>query len=113
MRAEVDLENKDGHLLPGMYGQVTLSLQRIIDAHTIPATALYSRKGENYIILVKDGLARRQMVRIRYDDGREVEVSKLIDGREVALSASDEVIVSNKGELGDGQRVRPAPLAGH
>jgi hypothetical protein len=79
----------------------------------VPATALYSRKGENYIILVRDGVAQRQKVRIRYDDGREVEVVKLIDGQEVPLSESDEVVVSNKGELAEGQRVKTTPIAWH
>jgi RND family efflux transporter MFP subunit len=112
MRAELDLDNRDRRLLPGMYGQVTLSLQKIPDAHAILATALYSRKGDNYIILVQDGVAHRQLVRIRYDDGREVEVVKLIDGREVPLDGSDEVVVSNKGEIAEGQRVRTTPANG-
>jgi RND family efflux transporter MFP subunit len=106
MRAEIDLENPDHRLLPGMYGQVTLALQRISNAMVIPATALYSRKGENFIILVRDGAAHRQLVRVRYDDGREVEVVKLIDGQEVALNESDEVVISNKGEIAEGQHVR-------
>jgi RND family efflux transporter MFP subunit len=112
MQAEIDLDNRDRQLLPGMYGQVTLSLQKIPDSQAIPATALYSRKGENYIILVRDGVAHRQLVRIRYDDGREVEVVKLIDGREVPLDGSDEVVVSNKGEIAEGQRVRTIPANG-
>jgi RND family efflux transporter MFP subunit len=112
MRVEVDLPNADHKLLPGMYGHMTLTLQTIPDARAIPATAVYSRGGENYIIQVENGRARRQRVRIRYDDGHEVEVVKLVNGRETPLDGSEELVVSNKGELRDGQRVRPTPVNG-
>jgi RND family efflux transporter MFP subunit len=105
MQVEIDMDNRDHKLMPGMYGQVALTLQKIPNAQAIPATALYSRRGESYIILVKDGIAHRQLVRVRYDDGREVEVVKLTDGNELPLDPTDEVIVSNKGEIADGQRV--------
>jgi RND family efflux transporter MFP subunit len=106
MQVEIDLDNPGLRLMPGMYGQVTFSLQKISDAYTLPATAVHSRKGTNYLLLVEGGVARHQPVRLRYDDGREVEVTKLIGSREVPLDGSEVVIVSNKGEIGDGQRVR-------
>jgi RND family efflux transporter MFP subunit len=105
-RIEIDLDNKDQRLLPGMYGHVTLILQRIENAPAIPATAVYSRGGETYIIQVKDGVARRQRVRIRYDDGKLLEVVKFVGEKEVSLDGSEELVVSNKGEIADGQRVR-------
>lgn len=113
MGVEIDLDNADRKLKPGMYGQVTLTLQKIENAQAIPATALYSRKTDNYIMLLQDSVARRQRVRVRYDDGKELEVVKLIDGKEIPLDATDELIVSNKGELADGQRVKATPLNGH
>jgi RND family efflux transporter MFP subunit len=110
MRVEIDLDNPDHKLLPGMYGQVALTLQRIEGAQAIPATAVYSRRGENYILQVTDGVAHRQQVRIRYDDGKELEVVKLVGDREIPLDGSEELIVSNKGEIGDSQRVRATRL---
>lgn len=104
-RVEIDLDNPDQRLLPGMYGHVTLVLQRIENAQAVPATAVYSRGGKNYLIVVKDGIARRQRVRIRYDDGKLVEVVKLIGDKEVPLDGSEQLVVSNKGEIADGQRV--------
>lgn len=105
-RVEIDLDNRDGQLMPGMYGQVSMTLQRIENALAIPATAVYSRRGENYIIVARDGVAHRQRVRIRYDDGKELEVVKLVGNAEVPLNGSEELVVSNKGEIADGQRVR-------
>lgn len=112
LRVEIDLDNQDHFLIPEMYGQVRLTLEKIENAQAIPATALYSRKGENFILLAKDGVAHRQRVRVRYDDGKEVEVVKVVENRELPLDGSEELIVSNKGEIAEGQRLKPSPLAG-
>lgn len=113
MRVEIDLPNPDRRLKPGMYGQVALTLQEIENSQVIPATAVYSRGGENFIIVVNDGLARRQLVHITYDDGHEVAVVKLVKGKEVPLQGTEEVVVSNKGELRDGQHVRATRQSGN
>jgi RND family efflux transporter MFP subunit len=110
MQVEIDLENRDRQLLAGMYGKVILTLQKIPNAHAIPATAVYSRRGENFILQVHKGIARRQRVRIRYDDGKEMEVVRLMGDREVPLDGSEELIVSNKGEIAEGQRVKATLL---
>jgi RND family efflux transporter MFP subunit len=111
LQVEVDLDNPDRKLKPGMYGEATLDLQRTDNAQAIPATAVYSRKGENFILLVHDGIVHRQKVRIRFDDGKELEVVKLIDGKDVPLDGTEELIVSNKGEIAEGQRVRSSKHA--
>jgi HlyD family secretion protein len=112
LHVEIDLDNPNRKLLPGMYGTVTLTLQRIPDAMALPATAVYSRGGSNYVLEVRDGVARRVPVVLRFDDGKEVEVVKLLDGSEAPLDGSEELIVSNKGEIADGQRVSTRPLSG-
>jgi RND family efflux transporter MFP subunit len=110
-RVEIDVENKEHKLLPGMYGQVTLTLQKIEDAYAVPATAVHSRGGENFILQVEEGVTRRHRVRIVYDDGKELVVVKQLAGKETPLDGSEELIVSNKGEIADGQRVRATPVA--
>jgi RND family efflux transporter MFP subunit len=107
-QVEVDLDNRDGKLLPGMYGVVALEVQRIDKALAIPATAVHSQRGENFILVVRDGIAHRQKVRILFDDGKELQVVKLVGKREEPLNGMEELIVSNKGEIAEGQRVRAA-----
>jgi RND family efflux transporter MFP subunit len=109
-QVEIDLDNKDRRLMPGMYGQSTVTLQRIENAQAIPATAVFSRRGQNSIIEVVNGVARRQPVRIRFDDGKELEVVKLQDDREIPLEGTEELVVSNKGEIADGQFVLASRL---
>ena len=111
MRVEVDLDNADHHLMPGMYGHVTLILQRLDNAMAIPATAVFSRRGENYIVVADKGVARRVPVVIRFDNGEELEVVLMSDHKEVPLTGKEELIVSNKGEIGEGQRIKAIPLA--
>lgn len=110
MRIEVDLDNANHKLMPGMYGHVTLILQRIENAMAIPATAVFSRRGENYIVLADKGQARRVPVSIRFDNGEELEVVLMVDNKEVPMTGNEELIVSNKGEIGEGQRIKAIPL---
>jgi HlyD family secretion protein len=114
LRVEIDLPNPDHKLKPGMYAsQVTLVLQKIEHAYTIPATAVLSRKDGNYVLQVEDGAAHLQKIRIRYENGREIEAVKLLGTQEVPFDGSEEIIVSNKGEIAEGQKVRTTPANGH
>jgi RND family efflux transporter MFP subunit len=106
LEVEIDLDNRDHRLMPGMYGHVTLTLQTKPNTWVVPAAALVSRNKVNYVILVHDGVARRQPVRIVFDHGDQVEVVKLVKDREVPLDGTEELVVSGKGEIADGQRVR-------
>jgi RND family efflux transporter MFP subunit len=110
-QVEIDLENKDRKLIPGMYGQVTLALQRIERAPAIPATAVYSRHGENFVLQVVGGVVQRQRVRIQFDDGKELVVVKLVGDKELPLDGTEELVVSNKGEIAEGQAVKATRLS--
>jgi HlyD family secretion protein len=110
LEVEIDLDNRHQKLMPGMYGHVVLSLVTMPDTWTIPASALYSRNKVNYVILVRDGAAQRQPVRIVLDNGHEVGVVKLVGTAEVPLDGSEELVLSGKGEIRDGQRVTSPPL---
>jgi RND family efflux transporter MFP subunit len=112
LEVEIDLDNRHQKLMPGMYGHVVLSLESLPDTWTIPATALFSRNKVNYVILVQNGVAKRQPVRIVLDNGHEVGVVKLIGSTEVPLDGTEELVVSGKGEIGDGQRVTSPARAG-
>jgi RND family efflux transporter MFP subunit len=111
MRIEIDLDNREGKLTSGMYGHVTLILQKLDKAMAIPATAVFSRRGENYIVLAAQGQAHRVPVRIRFDNGEELEVVKLVEGQEIPLNGTEDLIISNKGEIADGQKIKSTPLA--
>ncbi len=99
MRAEIDVPNPGRRLRPGMYGVVTLELQRREEALTIPAATLLAGDGRSYVYTVVSGAARRVPVVIGLDDGVTVEI---LDG----LVETDLVILSGRGLVADGAPVR-------
>lgn len=100
MRVEIDVENPEGKLYPGMFGSVALTLSDIKDALTVPASALYGTGEELFVVTTTNNLAHRVRVRTGYDNGRIVQI---VSG----LSGDEQVVVSNKGQLADGQPVDP------
>jgi multidrug efflux pump subunit AcrA (membrane-fusion protein) len=116
MRVEVDLPNKDGRLKVGMYGSMTLVLQRFENAPLLPSSAIFVRGGKTCICEVVDGKAHLAPVRVQLEDGIRVKVAKLELRRDATLNADvetpveltgDEVIVrSGQGEVHEGQEVR-------
>jgi multidrug resistance efflux pump len=100
---------KTARLLPGMYGNMTLILNRFADAFLLPSGAVFRQGGESYVFLVKDGKAVRTRVEVQFDDGKEVKLRVAEGGGQTREPRpGDEVINSNQGELRDGQAVRPS-----
>jgi hypothetical protein len=101
----------DIHLLPGMYGTMRLVLQRFQNAHLIPSGAVFSQGGKSYVYLVKDKVARLCPVEVQVDDGHlaKVLLVETINHEEVKRDPTDDdvIVLSNQGELSDGQAVRP------
>lgn len=100
MRVEIDIDNPDGAIYPGMYGSIDLILQESKNALAIPASAVYSVGNKTYVVVVRDNHAHRVPVEIGYDDGKVVQVLS-------GLSGDEQVIVSNKGQISEGQAVEP------
>jgi RND family efflux transporter MFP subunit len=80
---EVDIDNKDGALLPGMYAQVQLSTYQSHPTVLIPATALVIRPNENQVaIITADNRIHWQTVEIGRDYGNEIEIVVGLKGGE-------------------------------
>jgi multidrug efflux pump subunit AcrA (membrane-fusion protein) len=104
--AEVDVPNPGRVLLPGMYAQLRITVQRVNAPLMIPSTALVSRASGPQVIELIPGANGRATVRIRNvqvarDYGSTLEiVSGLTDGALVATIGTQ--------ILADGQTVRIA-----
>jgi multidrug resistance efflux pump len=97
-------------ILPGMYGELTLVLKKFENVHMLPSQAVINKGGYQYIYVVKDGKAQLQPVKEQTNDGK-LAYLELLDreGRVIGdLTGEEEVIVSNQGELSEGQPVKPA-----
>ena len=60
MHTEVDVSNPTGELIPGLYAEATLSLNRNGDALTIPVQAV-ERQGDNAYAYVIDSANKIQI----------------------------------------------------
>lgn len=99
MYVEVDLENKERRIRPGMFAHVRLDLEAHEGALVLPAGALVAEKKKTFVYVVKDGVARKTAVTVGVDTGIEFEVTK-------GIGPEDEVIVSGKNMVSDGMQVR-------
>lgn len=96
---EADIDNPDGHLLPGAYVFVHLRLPGQIRSLTIPADTLLFRSEGLRVGLVRNGRTELRPIAIGRDYGNTVEV---VSG----LRASDDVILDPADSLISGERVR-------
>jgi len=97
MRTEVDLPNKDNALRDGMYGNVTIWLEKASDVLSVPSAALVgeSEGGKSSVYVVRGGKAHRVEVRIGADDGINTEIV-------AGLNPDDDVAVHPKGSIANG-----------
>ena len=94
MRAEVDVDNAKGDLLPGAYAQVHLKLQASQPALVLPVnTLLFRGDGTQVGVVGPDQRVLLRTVELGRDFGTEVEViSGLQPGDAVILNPSDSIV---------------------
>ena len=94
MTVEVDAVNKDGVLLPGMFGEVHFHLAGGTPPVRVPAGALVFRPEGTQVAMVGPGdIVHFVKVTLGRDYGSEVEVvSNVPDGARLILNPSDDVV---------------------
>ena len=100
---EVDVPNKDGHLLPGSFGEVHfrpgISGQKV----TLPVNAmLFRQEGTRVAVVGSDNKVRLRPITIGRDYGNTLEI---LGG----VSVEDQVVVNPADSLEEGQQVNVAP----
>jgi RND family efflux transporter MFP subunit len=101
METEIDVDNRDGRLMPGMYAETQLSLREKKDALTIPLEAV-SRNGDDATVLAvsTQNLVEERHIKLGLENGLRVEVLS-------GLSENDQVIIGSRTEFRNGQKVVP------
>ncbi|HWE03639.1 MAG TPA: efflux RND transporter periplasmic adaptor subunit [Tepidisphaeraceae bacterium] len=104
LHVEVDIENKDFALVPGMYVQVSFNLVQT-PLLQVPASALLFRAAGTQIAVVgDDGIVHFQKVTIADDEGNLVDIAGgVAPNANVALNLSS--------QIADGERVTPSEIA--
>jgi len=99
MLVEVDIDNRDGRLTPGLFVTVAFNVQRAAPVLVIPDAALiFDAAGLHVAIVDKDGAVAMRSISIARDTGTEAE---LHDG----LNGDEKVIVNPPTDLAQGQKV--------
>lgn len=102
LRVEVDVDNRDGALMPGAYAQVHLALATDTPALELPVSALLFRPDGVTVALVDaQGKVALRRVTIGRDFGSYVEIA-------TGLTPDARVIANPGDAIADGQRVRVA-----
>jgi multidrug efflux pump subunit AcrA (membrane-fusion protein) len=100
MQVEVDLQNQDRALFPGMYANMKMTAHVTVSNLTAPDDALIFRDDKIYLPVVRDNHLKLVEVTLGHDDGYTVEVSG-------DLRAGEQIAV-NVGEAArDGEPVQP------
>ena len=76
LRAEIDLPNPGGQLLPGMYAYANVIIERP-GVRALPLSALTHSGDKTYCWMYQDGHARRAEIETGVSDGEWIEVTNL------------------------------------
>jgi HlyD family secretion protein len=92
MRAEIDIDNTDGKLAPGMYATVVVQLETQTNAMIVPSKAIHGRGKDTSVFVCTAGVVESKAVSIGYDDGIWAEILTGLDGDESIITASGGVL---------------------
>lgn len=100
METEIDFDNRDGRLIPGMYTETRLSLREKNNVLTVPLEAV-SRNGDDATVLAVNAqnLIEERHVKLGLEDSARVEVLS-------GLTDQDRVIIGNRSQFRAGQRIQ-------
>jgi RND family efflux transporter MFP subunit len=101
MHTEVDVPNTDRALIPGVYAEASIQLDRKPNALCIPLQAV-SRQGDETAVFVVDSSNKleERKIRLGLQTATDAEVLS-------GLSEGDQVVVSDRSGLKPGEFVRP------
>ncbi len=95
---EVEIDNTDLRLRPGLFGSIELERRRIDNAILVPLDAIVDFERHKVVYVVEEGIARM----------RQIALGPLVGDRivvEDGLAAGDQVIVAGQQQVAEGQRV--------
>lgn len=101
METEIDFENSNGELIPGMYAEAVLSLREKKDVLTVPIEAVSRDGNEGTALLVNSrNTIEERHLKLGVESGTRIEV---ISG----LSEHDRVVIGSRSLFRVGQQVQP------
>jgi RND family efflux transporter MFP subunit len=104
LEAEVQIDNRDGRLRPGMYGRGFIQIGKHQQATLVPVNAVqFTSKGEQVFVVTGNRAKLRNVrVGVETDGGSMLEI---VDG----LVVGERVVIAGADGLGDGSEIRVHP----
>lgn len=99
MRVEFDMPNGKRRLLPGMTATISLELQRLESALTVPISALHTQGDIRSVFIIEDGKAKQRKVKTGLESPEWIQI---VEG----LAGEEEVVVAAVSNLTDAARVK-------
>ena len=98
-RLELELDNPDHTILPGMFVRADIVKQSSKEALSIPFYSIISRNNEQYIFVEKEGVVEKRDVETGIMEGWMVEILK-------GLEPGERVVVEGHRDVEDGRKVK-------
>jgi RND family efflux transporter MFP subunit len=92
MRTEVQVENRDGSLLPGMYAQVKFTVTEQHPALIIPTSSLVIDQAGMHVVTVTNDTVHFIPVTIGRDMGTHIEILNGLTGSESLVSSPGDLL---------------------
>jgi multidrug efflux pump subunit AcrA (membrane-fusion protein) len=102
MLTEVDVNNPDLKLTPGMYADVTFNLEQKNDALIIPVSAVIQGDQPSVMLVDNNNRVQKRSIVLGISGANSQEVTS-------GLQPGDRVIIGSQSELQPGQQVTPQP----
>jgi RND family efflux transporter MFP subunit len=104
MHTEVDVPNRDGKLVPGLYAEASLTMSQRGSVPTVPLQAI-DREGEetSVVILQNDMTVARRPVKLGIQTANYAEIAS-------GVSPGEQVVVSDRSGLKPGEHVEAHPM---
>jgi translation initiation factor IF-1 len=104
MLTEIQVENRDGQLMPGTFGTVTFNNVRALPPVIVPGDTIITRSNGTMVAVVRNNTVHLQPVVAGRDYGANVEIRE-------GLQEGDLVVVNPGDSAKDGARVTTRVLA--
>ena len=96
---ELELDNSDGAILPGMFFRAHVVKNTVSDALTVPLYSVITRNKEQFVFVARDGVVHKKSVKLGIVEGWQVQVTE-------GLQPGDQVVVEGHRDVEDGQQVK-------
>ena len=100
MQVEIDVPNKAGNIIPGMYAKVNLMLDSKENRLSLPVSSKIRYKNEDYVLVVENQKIKRVPVKIGLSDNTFFEVLNS------EINDNSIVVLKGKGLVNQGQTVK-------